>query len=286
MNQLQAYGYNFHTDHLALMTLPVDCYTDHVKTFAKWIRETGRSDIIGSVADYFRDLNHSSYSAGTVRMKRQAVKARLLLIADSEITDLAERYRFDLTLSRLDRDPDTKAPKLNSVAVKPNKVISRTEYRDLLERCTERQRLFIRFLWTTGCRVSEMTGIKHEHCTIEDGAVNIRVRGKGNKERYVRIPLDLYQDIVKTFSGTGYLYHTSAGKQYRRSYVSDQIAKVTLRVLGRRLSAHCLRHTFATRKIADTHKVSAVSEYLGHSDISTTLAMYNHESLTDVELFN
>jgi integrase len=37
--------------------------------------------------------------------------------------------------------------------------------------------------------------------------------------------------------------------------------------------------------IAKTGKVQAVSEYLGHTDPSTTLRYYTHEALTDEELF-
>ncbi len=50
-------------------------------------------------------------------------------------------------------------------------------------------------------------------------------------------------------------------------------------MLNRDISAHKLRHSFATIKIAKTGKIKAVSEYLGHSSTSITLDMYVHEEL-------
>ena len=52
------------------------------------------------------------------------------------------------------------------------------------------------------------------------------------------------------------------------------------------LSAHALRHSFGTRMATRyPEKIGAVSEYMGHAEVSTTLAFYVHTELTDVELF-
>lgn len=108
--------------------------------------------------------------------------------------------------------------------------------------------------------------------------------GKGKKERYVWIPLVLCRRILATFGGTVYLFETSAGKPYSRSYVSNQIAKLGRAILGRRISAHTFRHSFATRKIKETAKIQAVSEYLGHSSVAITLSLYCHEELSEEDL--
>ena len=81
------------------------------------------------------------------------------------------------------------------------------------------------------------------------------------------------------------LFCTSTGKHYTRQYVTNQIKKIGKAILGKKISAHTLRHSFATHKIAETGKIKGVSRYLGHSTSATTLDMYVHEELSPEELF-
>lgn len=287
-NQIQAYGQNADSDQLFVQIAEgiSDAYSAHVRTFTSWLQDSGSGNLLQSVAEYFRQLNQSQLSASTIRCKRQAVKHRLRLIADQTSRTPDQQYRLDLALRRLDSDADTKAPKVGSKAVSASKVLTDSEYDTLLVRSRSgRQRCFVRFLWNTGCRVSELCGIRLDDCKPEGKVVQIRVMGKGRKERFVRITADLFAEIQRVFSGSVFLFETTGGKPYRRCYVSDQIAKLTEYAIGRKMSAHKLRHSFATRTIAKTHKISAVSEYLGHSNVSVTLGMYNHEQLTDADLF-
>lgn len=272
------------TDYIRLIESKRDCYTHHVLTFTAWLREHAREFNMDSVADYFRTLNASQYSAGTIANKRQAVKNRLQMLSDH--MDPVQAYAFERQLKRLDRDPDTKAPKKQRAAIGASKVMTESEYHTVLLRArSERQRCFIRYLWQTGARVSELTGARLRDCKRTGKIVDIRIIGKGNKERHLRITSELFDDIRRVFSGREYLFETSTGRPYYRTYVSDQIAKLTLHVLGRRLSAHKLRHSFATNMLRKTGKLTAVSEYLGHSSTAITSDYYVHESLDDAELF-
>lgn len=262
-----------------------DAYDHHVETFVRWMTDNSRTDAFASVSEYFAALNESTYKAGTIRIKRQAVKNRLRLMAESQGLDPQRQYELDLAMRRLDQDPATKAPKLNNAGVATSKVITEGEYERLIVGARSiRQQLFIQFLWETGCRVSEMIGARVANCTVEGSVVHVCVLGKGKKERVVRITSGLYRRIREVCAGEVFLFETSGGKPYDRSYISRQISKLAVHLLGRKISAHKLRHSFATRMISKTHKISAVSKYLGHSSVSTTLGMYNHEQLDDVEL--
>jgi site-specific recombinase XerC len=64
----------------------------------------------------------------------------------------------------------------------------------------------------------------------------------------------------------------------------SQIAKLGQRRLNRRISAHTFWHSLATRKIKETRKIQAVSEYLGHSSVATTLSLYCHDELSVEDL--
>src|SRR5690606_16130924 len=116
-----------------------------------------------------------------------------------------------------------------------------------------RLRLFIRTLYATGCRVSELCGIRLSDCEERGEAVKIRVLGKGRKERFVRIPSDLFKEARAVFGGQEWLFETSGGRPHRRCYVSDSIAALGRRVLDRKISAHVLRHSFATAHVKAGH---------------------------------
>ena len=46
-----------------------------------------------------------------------------------------------------------------------------------------------------------------------------------------------------------YLFETAGGKPFREAYLSGEIRKAGKRVLGRRLGAHCFRHSWASLKL-------------------------------------
>jgi integrase/recombinase XerD len=141
--------------------------------------------------------------------------------------------------------------------------------------------MFMMFLWVTGCRVSEMLGVKIQHCELEGDRVRVGVLENGKKERFVWLPSVLYGLIRE---GSTWLLATRTGRPYSRSYVSNQIAKLGLHILNRRISAHTFRHSFCTRKIRETGKIQAVSEYVGHSSVAITLSLYCHDELSAEDL--
>jgi integrase/recombinase XerD len=269
---------------LSAMRRVRDNYGENFAHFEAFMKARGEDVSLGAVHDYFAALNTEACAASTKRIRRQAVKARLRKVIRS--LDLNEQARFDQAMKELDRDPETKAPKVQAAPVGMEKVIARDSFDALCARSSARTRLFEQFLYRTGCRVSELTGIRLEDCEDLGGAVKVRILGKGSKERFVRIRAALFEEIRATFAGTTYLFETSSGRPYTRKYVSGEIAKAGRRALGRKISAHTMRHSFATLTIRRTNKVQAVSTYLGHSSPSITLGMYVHEQLTDDELFD
>jgi len=259
-----------------------DNYSFHIRDFCSWMREQGRAIDFEAIRQYFTVLNATDYSAATIRVKRQAVLKRLRLIFKDR--SLEERVLLETAIGDLNEGA-TKAPTVNSSTIGADKIISPLEYSKLLDGArSERQKGFMMFLWVTGTRISEMLGVKLSSCEQQGERVHIRVLGKGKKERFVWIPLPLYRRILAGFGGSTFLFETGAGKAYSRSYVSGQIAKLGRHILDRRISAHSFRHSFATRKIKETGKIQAVSEYLGHSSVSITLSLYCHDELDAADL--
>ena len=276
---LQRYGTS--TDHIPLSSVEAfeDTYTHHVRDYVRYCRERGDDAVTEeNVHAYFADLNESTYAAGTIRIKRQAVKKRIRQLMQNAPLDT--QVRLDRYLRNLDNFGETKAPKVASTAVRHDKVISENEREMLLAATTRRLGLMMEFLWSTGCRVSEMIGIRVGDCRREGDIIDIRVVGKGNKERHVILAPSLYEKIRDYYRGEEHLFETQTGRQYQRTYVSDQIHKLGRRVLGRSISAHTYRHSFCTRKIKQTGNLKGVSQYVGHSSTAITANMYDHNLLS------
>jgi integrase/recombinase XerD len=276
------------TQHRNLMLEKIaeidDAYSFHARHFCNWVEENRRDLDIDTIKEYFAALNDSDYAASTICVKRQAIKKRIRQIMHD--SSISQRVHMDRELADLNIGV-TRAPKVNSIAVGADKILTRDELDALVFGArSERQRLFIRFLDATGCRVSEMLAIRRKDCKRDRDQVHIRIIGKGKKERKIRVPEGLHGEITQCFQAeSDFLFCTSNGKRYTRTYVSDQIHKLGRQILNRDISAHTFRHTFATRMIRRTGKIKAVSEYLGHASVAVTLEMYCHESLDDSELF-
>ena len=147
-----------------------------------------------------------------------------------------------------------------------------------------RMKLIAETLYVTGARISEILAVRRDQVKV-NGHVELRLYGKGGKERLSKIPSALYGRIMATFPDGEYLFETHTGTQFHREYVSREIARAAKRVLGKAASAHTLRHSRATDLLKQTHRIKAVSQLLGHADESTSLRFYVRDSFSDEELF-
>ncbi|MGO8818836.1 MAG: tyrosine-type recombinase/integrase [Terriglobia bacterium] len=163
-------------------------------------------------------------------------------------------------------------------------VVTPEEREKLFAALPLRVRLIAETLYVTGARVSEILGVRRDEVR-RSGAVELRLRGKGGKERAARIPEELYKRILEEFSGGIYLFESYKGQHFTREYISREIARAAKRVLGRAVTAHVLRHSRATDLLASTHRIKAVSRLLGHADEATTLKYYVHDAFSDEDLF-
>lgn len=266
----------------AMRAVRGDSYEFHLKDFFTFADGHG-GVCFETLREYFKALNGKTWANSTKLLVRQAVKSRLRsALQDSMDFNAAAQFRE--ALSRLDRE--VPAPKVLAAPVGSDRVIRRDEYDRLISAASYRDKLLLEFLWTTGCRVSELTGALVARCEADGKTVHIPVVGKGNKERVLRIRVTLYNAIRAEFRGTGYLFETAGGRPFSRVYVSTRVHRLAIEVLGRRLGAHALRHSFATRQIRRTGKIQAVSTYLGHSSTAITMNYYVHEQLEDDELFD
>jgi integrase/recombinase XerD len=122
---------------------------------------------------------------------------------------------------------------------------------------------------------------QYTHLNISDRE---RILGKGKKERIIYVTIPLIENIIQIEKGNIYLFEHS-GKQYNRISISRRITMQGKILLNKNISAHTLRHSFATNMLKKTNNLKGVSKYLGHSSISTTANLYIHSELSFDDLF-
>ncbi len=186
---------------------------------------------------------------------------------------VAEKYEIQQALKKIKRKKRDKG------TVGKDMVLSKKEIDRLIAGAPAYLSLMIEMLAFTALRISELLGILKTDIKMRKDHYIIRIRGKGGKERKVKIEIDLYNRIEKQFQGKSYLFEHH-GKPYRREYISMSIKRYGRKILNREISAHTLRHSWATRAVLKTGRIKAVQEQLGHSSSSTTMNLYVHDSFS------
>ena len=148
-----------------------------------------------------------------------------------------------------------------------------------------RDRAILEVLYSSGLRVSELTGLRLTNCYFTEGF--IRVLGKGDKVRlvpigqdamhYTRIYVDHVRNTLPVQKGDeDTIFLNRRGSQLSRITVFTTIKKLAAEVgIKKTISPHTFRHSFATHLIEGGADLRAVQQMLGHQSITTT-EIYTH----------
>jgi integrase/recombinase XerC len=146
-------------------------------------------------------------------------------------------------------------------------------------------KMLIILFYSTGMRLSELINLREKQLDLNRS--QIKVLGKGNKERIIPVSKELVQDIEgyqklkkKEFEKTeDVLLVTEKGKKMYPKYAYLLVNR-HLAEAGNldKKSPHVLRHTFATHLMNGGADLNAVKELLGHSSLAST-QVYTHNSI-------
>ncbi len=164
-------------------------------------------------------------------------------------------------------------------------VDSETAHRLLL-----RDRAIFEFLYGSGLRVSELTGLNR--ADIDQKEESLRVHGKGRKERIVPYGKKAREALEAYWPAREALRRGAKGRgDLAAVFLNSRGGRLTERSVGRLvkryarlaeiswdLHPHSLRHAFATHLLADGADLRAIQELLGHKSLSTT-QRYTHVSI-------
>lgn len=138
-------------------------------------------------------------------------------------------------------------------------------------------------IYGCGLRVSECCQLMIRQVSLSQKM--LKVMGKGSKERLIPMNLKNVQAIEKyvhqvrhkrDLHKSQYLFLNLSGNPYSREQIHMMLKKRCKdRNIDNRISAHSLRHSFATHLLDGGADLRSVQELLGHRDISTT-QIYTH----------
>ena len=156
-----------------------------------------------------------------------------------------------------------------------------SDYRGVLDR------LLIDLLYTTGIRLSELTGLKEQNIDYYHSA--IKVLGKRNKERVIPISeqtLNLIKDYISIrkskfpdATNDNYIFLTPRGTKIYNKFVYRRVNYyLSLVTTLSKKSPHVIRHSFATHMLNHGADLNAIKELLGHASLAAT-QIYTHNSI-------
>jgi integrase/recombinase XerD len=147
-----------------------------------------------------------------------------------------------------------------------------------------RDKAMLELLYATGIRASELAGLRIPDLNLD--IAYLRCLGKGNRERVVPIGKVAIEATVEYLSklrpmlakpfSDNFLLLSRTGRPMSRIEVWRLVKKYAMRAgMPRNLTAHTLRHCFATHLLAGGADLRSIQEMLGHVDIATT-QIYTH----------
>jgi len=255
----------------------VAAYRRDLKRFCEWLN--GRSVgalTIRDLADYAAWLHRHKLSPATIA--RHLVSLRVF-------------FRY-LQLEGILKDNLAELLGSQKLWQRVPKVLSPQQVEQLLaapRKCDpfwRRDRAMLELLYATGCRASELTGLRLRDLHLSEGFC--LCRGKGDKQRLVpvgRRAVAVVRDYLAEErprlaalvpGGTDWLLLSHRGRPLRRERIWELVKRYARRIgAPEDISPHSLRHSFATHMLAGGADLRQVQEMLGHASITTT-QIYTH----------
>ena len=209
------------------------------------------------------------------------------------ISGIRSFYRFMTLDGRMENDPTQllESPQLGDhlPEVLTTDEIDRMEaVIDLSKWEGHRNRAIVEVLFSCGLRVSELVTLRLSSLYLDEG--DVRILGKGNKERLVPISSKAVQELAFWFDDRcqmnikpgeeDYVFLNRRGAHLTRTMILLIIKQLAVDAgIHKTVSPHTLRHSFATALLEGGADLRAIQSMLGHESIGTT-EIYTHIDMT------
>ena len=269
---------NYLTVEAGLAENTILAYGRDLKSFLEYCKSSNIKHLsqikLAIIQDYLRIITHDQ--KGESSIKRALVAIRMFL-----------RYAKLMGLVEDDFTAILESPKIwQRLPI----ICSKQQVVDLMNAPSPEEPFYLRdkamleLLYATGIRASELAGLRIPDLNLDIGY--LRCLGKGNRERVVPVGkvaieatveylANLRPGLAKPFSDN-FLLLSRTGRPMSRIEVWRLVKKYAMRAgMPRNLTAHTLRHCFATHLLTGGADLRSVQEMLGHVDIATT-QIYTH----------
>ncbi len=256
---------------IKLYTGNVRCYlTEQEKTKTKDIKAVTRTDMETYVAVFYE--KDKKYSVGTICVKVRSLKRFFEYLEQSNIIFINPmEYILE--------------PKKDKTI--PRNILTGKEMAKLLDqpnlgtRTGIRDRAVLEVFYSTGIRLSELCNLSIYDADLQGKMLRIN-QGKGSKDRVVPLGRHAIR-FLREYISKVRPHLTRKNRKSRTLFVnqlgrplSKQVVSLMVRTsakkakLPKKVSAHVLRHTFASMLVKNGANVVAVQKMLGHRYLKTT----------------
>ena len=200
----------------------------------------------------------------------------------SRIRYLSSFFDFLVNEEYIDRNPTSKIERV-MVEKKIKRAFSDADIEALRKACdNKRDRAYIEFLYSTGCRVTESLSLDVKDVNFSEGEVI--VFGKGHKERVVYLS-DTASKYLQEYLEDRYAQPDEPlfTHQVNHQRMTPRGAQVLLKEVGDKAGVenvhpHRFRRTMATHLLDRGMPIEQIKEVLGHERLDTTMIYCNVNS--------
>ncbi len=250
----------------------VDAYRRDVQEFRWFVEDKPLNHVVlNDLYSYSDALTKIGRAPATINRKLSAVKSLL---------------NYGVMIGYLPKNAGAalKLPKLDDRLAE--RILSESQVLRLIDAANVgRDRTLLRFLYESGCRVSELVGLTWKNLQRRDDAGQVRILGKGQKTRVVLLTPQLWADLMalrgKAPLDAPVFRSLHSGQKLSRSDVNDLVTRVAHKAgIQENVSPHWFRHAHASHSLSRGAPIHLVQATLGHRNLETT-GRYLHARPTD-----
>ena len=215
---------------------------------------------------YLKSSNNKNYSGSTKKRMQSSINQFLKYLID-------ENYIANIEINSISIMSEKKLPHVLS----PNEIDKLIDFYNHDLFITSRNKTIIDFMYSTGCRVSELINVEESDIDIEEAFV--RLEGKGSKQRIVPLGSKVLKNLESYLpirnkdrkNKNNKLFISKSYQNLDRTAVFRIIKSTGVKVgIHKEIYPHILRHSAATHMLEGGCDLRTVQEFLGHSSVSTT----------------
>lgn len=257
-------------------------YNREIKLFLEYLRENGILDIKRITKDFlktwqamlmeYKARGEKGYTPATVALKIRSIKRFF--------EHLEQSSHILINPSEYIREPK-KEYRLPRVVLTQDEALKVLDQPNLSTMTGIRDRALLEVLYGTGIRLEEVTNLTIYDCDLQGGLLRVN-KGKFAKDRVVPLGRHAVR-FLKEYITHVRPRHTKRNRNIRNLFVSSMGNPLSRKVIsmiicghvkqagiGKRVTAHTFRHTFATQLVKNGADIVAVQKMLGHSHLSVT----------------